>query len=567
MPTVVVSSDTVVNYPDGGGHCWVFLQYIEALRRIGCDVYWMEEFRPGYGPPEDHGAFGPARDPAADQRAVATFLQRTRDFGLEDRVLLYVAQPGGSMREWIGASAGAAEAVIRGADLMLNFHYTIDPSLLAWARRSALMDIDPGLLQLWMHAGQLCVARHDRYFTIGETVGTPRALFPDCGITWIYSPPPVCLELWPPASDPAHEAFTTVSGWWSGRWIKVVENGAEVLVENTKRAAFLPFVDLPRRCRQPLELALDLADSDAPARRLLEGHGWRVRHARDVARTPEMYQAYIRGSRGEWSAAKPSCIRFQNAWLSDRTVCYLASGKPVVVQDTGPSLFLPNGEGMFRFTTVAEAAAGLGPNAHGVAVDNADPTAPTGLIAAARERFEAAGFLVRNDQQFHWENDGYQTFDDFLAALASRKRKQIRKERAEAIAPGIEIEALNGSAITTEAWDAFYTFYMDTGGRKWGRPYLNRAFFHRLGDDPRGVRAARHVDEVALGGVVERHDVTRAEATRAQRSLHGQRRRPEVHGDMRRLRDHSLFTSTRSRTSVPKFARLPSSSSISQRKS
>jgi predicted N-acyltransferase len=98
------------------------------------------------------------------------------------------------------------------------------------------------------------------------------------------------------------------------------------------------------------------------------------------------------------------------------------------------------------------------------------------------QRFEAAGFLVRNDQQFHWENDGYATFDDFLAALASRKRKQIRKERAEAIEPGIEIEALNGSAITTAAWDAFYTFYMDTGGRKWGRPYLNRAFFHRLGE-------------------------------------------------------------------------------------
>jgi predicted N-acyltransferase len=97
-------------------------------------------------------------------------------------------------------------------------------------------------------------------------------------------------------------------------------------------------------------------------------------------------------------------------------------------------------------------------------------------------RFSAASFLVRNDQQFHWENGGYKTFDDFLAALASRKRKQIRKERAEAIAPGIEIEALNGAAITPQAWDAFYAFYMDTGGRKWGRPYLNRAFFHKIGE-------------------------------------------------------------------------------------
>jgi hypothetical protein len=242
---------------------------------------------------------------------------------------------------------------------MLNFHYAIAPSLLAWARRTALMDIDPGLLQLWIGSGQLTVPSHDRYFSIGETVGTPRALFPDCGISWIHSPPPVCLELWPVASDSACKAFTTVSGWWSGRWIKVVENGKEVLHENTKRAAFLPFLELPRHTGQPLELALDLSDVDGEARQLLERRGWRVRHAREVARTPEMYRSYIQRSRGEWSAAKPSCMRFQNAWVSDRTLCYLASGKPVVVQDTGPSAFLPNGEGMFRFTTIAEAAAAL----------------------------------------------------------------------------------------------------------------------------------------------------------------------------------------------------------------
>jgi uncharacterized protein len=97
-------------------------------------------------------------------------------------------------------------------------------------------------------------------------------------------------------------------------------------------------------------------------------------------------------------------------------------------------------------------------------------------------RFAAADFLIRNDQQFHWENDGYKTFDDFLAALASRKRKQIRKERSEAVCAGIEIEALSGGTLTSQAWDAFYAFYMDTGGRKWGRPYLNRAFFHKLGE-------------------------------------------------------------------------------------
>src|SRR2546422_7824745 len=91
----------------------------------------------------------------------------------------------------------------------------------------------------------------------------------------------------------------------------------------------------------------------------LEARGWRIRHSGEVASSPELYQAHIQHSRGEFSCAKPSCMKFQNAWVSDRTVCYLASGKPVVVQDTGPSSFLPNGEGMFRFSSVDEAAAAL----------------------------------------------------------------------------------------------------------------------------------------------------------------------------------------------------------------
>ena len=91
----------------------------------------------------------------------------------------------------------------------------------------------------------------------------------------------------------------------------------------------------------------------------MERHGWRIRHSREVARTPEMYRSFIQGARGEFSCAKPSCMKFQNAWISDRTLCYLASGKPVVVQDTGPSTFLPNGEGVFRFSTLEEAADAL----------------------------------------------------------------------------------------------------------------------------------------------------------------------------------------------------------------
>ena len=110
---------------------------------------------------------------------------------------------------------------------------------------------------------------------------------------------------------------------------------------------------------RPAEDGLGHGRLDADDRLLLERNGWRVRHSTEVAATPEAYRAYVQQSRGEFSCAKPSCMAFQNAWVSDRTLCYLASGKPVVVQHTGPSRFLPDGEGMFRFSTLDEAAAAL----------------------------------------------------------------------------------------------------------------------------------------------------------------------------------------------------------------
>jgi hypothetical protein len=94
----------------------------------------------------------------------------------------------------------------------------------------------------------------------------------------------------------------------------------------------------------------------------------------------------------------------------------------------------------------------------------------------------ARGFLQRNDQQFHWCNQGYGSFEDFLATLNSRHRKAIKRERRDALAAGISIHALNGSDITEEAWDAFFDFYMETGSRKWGRPYLTREFFSLIGE-------------------------------------------------------------------------------------
>lgn len=102
------------------------------------------------------------------------------------------------------------------------------------------------------------------------------------------------------------------------------------------------------------------------------------------------------------------------------------------------------------------------------------------VTEAEKQWGEAAGLLHRLGEQFHWRNEGYADFDGFLAALASRKRKAIKRERREAVAAGIEIECVSGASLTPEHWDAFYEFYIDTGSRKWGQPYLNRDFFHRL---------------------------------------------------------------------------------------
>jgi hypothetical protein len=348
MPTVIISPFNVVNFLEGGGHFWVYMQYAQGLRQLGCEVYWLENFR----------SSGNGHQDAA---MLSTFRTRMEPYGLSEKLILYLSRgqtgASGASNEYVTMSRSKAEALFRQADLLLNFHYTMEPALLSCFRRTALVDIDPGLLQFWISRRQLTVYRHDCYFTTGETVGTSAALFPDCGLPWIHIRPAVCLDRWPYAYDPQAEAFTTVSSWSADDWIV---DGTQAY-ENTKRKSFLQFAELPHRTPLVLELALFLGTSedDAKDRRLMERHGWRIRHSREVARTPEMYKSYIQGARGEFSCAKPSCAKFQNAWMSDRTLCYLASGKPVVVQNTGPSSFLPNGEGMFRFSTLGEAADAL----------------------------------------------------------------------------------------------------------------------------------------------------------------------------------------------------------------
>ncbi|ESZ04322.1 GNAT family N-acetyltransferase [Mesorhizobium sp. M1060] len=144
---------------------------------------------------------------------------------------------------------------------------------------------------------------------------------------------------------------------------------------------------------------------------------------------------------------------------------------------TGPRLLVSKGED--SAIVKAGLAAGLKAVTEKLGVSSAH-------VTFARESdiatLEAAGFLHRTDQQFHFFNEGFSTYDDFLATLASRKRKAMKKERREALANGISIDRLTGKDLTEKAWDNFFAFYMDTGSRKWGRPYLNRKFFSLIGE-------------------------------------------------------------------------------------
>ena len=162
------------------------------------------------------------------EAASATFFDRIARFGLAGNAYLYRDE------------SEVPEAIARRADLLLNFDQRIDPAVLARSRRTAFVDVDPGLLQFWMATGQLKIAPHDLHFTTGETVGTAAARFPDGGRSWVYTPPPVSSEAWPYSYDPDCEAFTTVSTWWGGKgkgeW---VTDGDSLLFENNKRVSFL----------------------------------------------------------------------------------------------------------------------------------------------------------------------------------------------------------------------------------------------------------------------------------------------------------------------------------------
>jgi len=363
--TVCLSTNQTLNYPQGGGHLWVYLNWALGLRALGCEVIWLETV----SREESVSALNRRRRLERDglverpsdlvhevQVNVATLKRRLERYGLAEHLAL-CARSGEILPDEVTKGCLNLEAAAE-ADLLLNLRYNLPGEVVERFRRSALLDIDPGLLQIWMSQGLISVPQHDMYFTIGETVGQPGARFPDLTLKWHYTPPPVFLPEWPPVQADSMASYTTVSHWWEPKPAGWVEVQGEYR-NNEKRTAFLDYLDLPSRTSTQLELALSLTPEDEDEGRLLEERGWKIRHAWTVSSEPEQYRTYIQQSRGEFSVVKPSCVWLSNAWISDRTLCYLASAKPAVVQHTGSSRFLPDSEGLFRFRNLEEATRAL----------------------------------------------------------------------------------------------------------------------------------------------------------------------------------------------------------------
>jgi hypothetical protein len=316
----------------GGAYTWMFLNWALGLRALGYEVIWLDSF------------LGNAANLSLSDD-VARLKGYLEEYGLAERVAL-VSQTGDTTP--VEGCLGLEE-VAAVADLLINLGYDLPGAVVGRFRRSAFVDIDPGLTQTWMSLGQLVVADHDVYFTMGETVGMPSSPIPTCAVRWHYTPPPVFLPAWPRVSAGADAPYTTVTNWWEEDWITV----GGLAVDCTKRAAFLEYLDLPKRVPVRLELAV-LEPTDDRAK--LEESGWILRDPREVCSTPELHRRYVQTSRGEFSCMKRGYVLLETAWTSERTLNYLASGKPAIIQHTGRSRFLPDAEGLFRFRSLEEAA-------------------------------------------------------------------------------------------------------------------------------------------------------------------------------------------------------------------
>lgn len=341
----IVVTGLIAQYPLGGV-AWDYAQYPLGLHRMGHDVYYLEDTGQWpYNPREG----GLSNRHQLNVRHLASVMER---FGLSDRWAYRF--PGSS--EWYGMSRRQIDDVVSSADLLLNVSGTLArPEQYRGAARMVYIDSDPVFTQVKLARGQhelqKIVAAHDLHFSFGELLSDWLA---PAGDPWLATRQPIVLEEWRHALD-HRDCFTTVMNWTSYK--PVVFQGRTY---GQKDEEFHKIIDLPERVHPTrMELAVNAGKTRRTPRHLLVAKGWQVRDPEKVCPDLESYRRYVQTSKAEFSVAKNGYVQGKPGWFSGRSACYLASGRPVVVQDTGFDGVLPTGRGLLSFRSLDEAVAAV----------------------------------------------------------------------------------------------------------------------------------------------------------------------------------------------------------------
>lgn len=338
----IVCSGYIVRYPLGG-LTWHHLQYLTGLHQLGHEVTFLEH----YGWPSS--CYDPAADAMTDDPSygIGYLLDLLSASGI-DAKWCYIGADG----TYHGMSAAELDAACRDSDLYLNLSNINWTPELERCRRRALVDTDPVFTQIGAHGMGGPFSEYHSLFTFGENVHLPGCDMPTAGVRWLPTRQPVVLSQWPVAPGVPGGPFTTVSSW-----SPLGERTFEGKIYGMKDREFVPFFDLPRQLNQPMEIALTTAPEEIEVR--LKDGGWRLVPAIQATRDPWIYQRYLQASRAEFAVAKHGYVVTRCGWFSERSSSYLATGRPIVVEDTGFSDWMQTGRGAIAFRHPDEVPAAI----------------------------------------------------------------------------------------------------------------------------------------------------------------------------------------------------------------
>lgn len=340
----ILFSGMMAGDPYQGGATWAVLQYLLGFRRLGHEVFFVEPVKPG--------AIRPECQSLAGSPIAAYFRRVTEEFGLGGCAAL-LAEDG----ETVGLGYQELIEIARRADVLVNVSGMLtDEGLLKFIPVRVYLDLDPAFIQLWQETQGIDMrfAGHNRFVTVGLALGTPDCVVPTCGLDWVTTTQPVVLEHWPVAGPITHDALTTVGNW---RGYGSIEY--EGVFYGQKVHSWRPLIHLPQLTPDLFSPALAIHPGETNDLAALHENGWCLLDPARVAATPDEYRGFIRGSKAEFGVAKSGYVASRCGWFSDRSACYLASGRPVIAQETGFSGFLPTGGGLFAFETPDDVLAAI----------------------------------------------------------------------------------------------------------------------------------------------------------------------------------------------------------------